>query len=115
MEKIKFFTNFCCFLATIILFAYCLNTYFENEDVSEIIYKEYNYDTQSQYPSFSVCFNIIPRLIKTEQEYELDEDSYEDFLIGHYWDAKMLNISYDEVTESLHKHLLIAKTTEDFS
>ena len=115
MEKVKLFTNFCCYLATIILFAYCLNTYFKNEDVSEIIYKEYNYDTQSQYPSFSVCFNIIPRLLKSKQKFEIDEDSYEDFLIGQYWDAEMLNITYDEVTESLHKHLLIAKTTEDFS
>ena len=115
MEKVKIFTNFCCYLATIILFAYCLNTYFKNEDVSEIIYKEYNYDTQSQYPSFSVCFNMIPRLMKSEQGYELDQDTYEDFLIGQYWDTEMLNISYDDVTESLHKHLLIAKTTEDFS
>ena len=118
METVKFCFDIVCYIATSILLINCLLMYNENEDVSEILYKEYNVDSQTRYPSITLCFALTPNLIKTEElkKYgnELNGSSYEAFLMGHYWNEKMLNISYEEVTESLEKYVLDAITKEAF-
>ena len=88
--------------------------YIKNDDVSEIIYKEYNDDSQSPYPSLTLCFKLKLNLttfeIMNNQGYQINESSYLNFLMGRHWNEKMLNTSYDEVTESLKNYVVISKT-----
>ena len=119
MDKTQLLFNFFCYLATISLLSYCVHMYIKNDDVSEIVYKEYNDDSQSPYPSLTLCFKLKINLTKFElmnnQGYQISGSSYLNFLMGRYWDEKMLNISYDEVTESLKDYLVLAKTFKDYS
>ena len=117
-EAVKLVFIIACYLATAILLANNFLIYYKNKDVSEILYKEYNEDSQTPYLSLTLCFKMTPSLIKTEalKKYgiETNGSSYEDFLKGNYWDEKMLNISYEQVTQPLENYVIDAITKEAF-
>ena len=115
----KLFFYFVCYLTTLSLLGYCLYLYLRNDDVTEINYKEYNADSQSPYPSFSFCLKLRPNLTQVnsmkDNSIEVNESQYLAFLMGNYWDEEMLNIDYEEVSESLQDYVMIANTAGDFS
>ena len=119
MLKVKLLFDVCCYIATLILFVQCLYMYYKNDDVSEILYKEYNEDLQSPYPSISFCFDILPNLVEEDAFNKVGDgingNTYTDFLTGNHWDKRMLNISYDETTKSLDKYLIHSVVSDNFN
>ena len=69
---------------------------------------KYHSSKDSVYPSLSLC--IRPPFLEKEFERGKDEviniSSYTQFLKGNYWDERMLDIYYDNVTVSLENNLL---------
>lgn len=97
----------CCNLVTISLTIYCIHRYIKNEDSTEVKYTDFNTDEDSIYPSMSFCLRD-PFIEEKFNSYglSLNISSYRDFLKGEFWDERMLNIRYDEVTPSLSENIL---------
>ena len=113
--------NAICYLTTICLVVYCIVTYYKNEDYSEISYKKYNEDSVSLYPSITLCVTQEPMTSTLLKEEALkhhgegvNSSSYLSFLIGHYWDERMVNISFDEVTQNLGDQIVHAAAYYNF-
>ena len=64
---------------------------------------------------FKLKLNLTKIELMNNQGYQINESSYLNFLMGRHWNEKMLNTSYDEVTESLKNYVVIAKTFKDYS
>ena len=97
----------CCHLVTICLTIYCIHRYIKNEDSTEVKYTDFHTDEDSIYPSMSFCFRD-PFLEEKFSSYGVgfNISSYKEFLTGEFWDERMLNITYDEVTPSLSENIL---------
>ena len=79
----------------------------EERDVSVLEYKMYNSTPEYLYPSISLYFRM-PFLDNKLREYgnDINSNSYAQFLRGEITSDKMSNISYDDVTFDINKHLI---------
>ena len=96
-----------CLIATIAMNVLCVREYLKNDDIAEIDFKTFNSDDDLIYPSVSVCI-INPFIQKNLNNYGkgIDAPSYRKFLLGDYWDPRMLYIDYDNVTVPLIDNLI---------
>ena len=96
-----------CVAATIGLQLYCLTRYFENDDVTDVEYTTFHSSKDAIYPSVSIC--IIPPFIEKRFDVYgngINMTSYSDFLEGVFWDERMLDVDYDNVTTTMSDNVM---------
>ena len=118
MKKLEIFFIFCCYLTTLVLILFCFNIYLKNDNITEIRYKKFNDDTLSPYPSISFCTQLRPNMVSENKlkkfGIETNKSSYNDFLLGNFWDQKMLDINYDEATTSVEDYIFYSRAFKSF-
>ena len=87
--------HFLCITAALLMIIYCGVEFIRNEDVTEISYKSFN----GNYPDLTLCF-YPPFIDENLMKYgkDLKTWQYGLFLSGYYWDDRMPNIDYTDVT-----------------
>ena len=77
-----------------------------DDDVSHVIFRDFNEDDDSRYPSVTLCF-AFPFLEHKLRMIagNITGDLYQKFLKGEYWDENMLSIDYDNVTLNLDEYI----------
>ena len=97
-----------CLFATISLSIYSLIRFFKNEDTTVLKVTNFFSSNESIYPSLTFC--IVPPFLDTKFEMlgdkEINTESYIKFLEGEFWDEKLADIDYDNVTVSLDSNIL---------
>ena len=89
----------------------CFRCYLKNEDVSQTEYKRFHYDDPDNvYPSITFCVEhpLLPEKLQNIND-GINISTYRDFLRGSYWDDRLLEVDYDNVTASLDDSLLGVK------
>ena len=107
-KTVNYIIFFGCIFATIGLSIYAISRFCQNEDITLVKSSTYHSSEERIYPSISLC--LLPPFIENEfdkfDDYAINMSSYIKFLEGDIWDARMLEVDYDEVTVSLAKNLL---------
>ena len=99
--------HFGCVVAAIGTTLWCVILFFENNDVCLVDFKKYNEEPEYISPSFSIGFaNPFNQSMLEMYGKGINTSSYIQFLQGQYWDKRMLNINYDEVTIDINKYFL---------
>jgi hypothetical protein len=82
----------------------------KDEDVSLVNYKRYHSDENSIYPSLTLCFNnpFINEKLKSFGD-GVNITTYSKFLKGLYWDERMNQIDYDNVTLDIENYIVEAR------
>ena len=118
IKTFQIFFSVCCYLVTLALLVFCCNIYFKNENITEIKYKKFNDDSISPYPSISICSQLAPNMFKEDKlkdrGIETNASSYHDFLKGKFWDEKMLDVNYEEVTAPMESYVLYSRAFKNF-
>ena len=106
-KRFKYIFHVICALATIIFMFYCVYQYMLDEDISRIVFKNFNLNENSIYPAVTLCF-ANPLLNDKLAEYGtgINATSYRSFLQGNLWDERMANIDFDDVSVNFEDHLL---------
>ena len=106
-ELFRYGFFFVCLMATFAMNILCIKEYLKNDDVAEIDFKKFNTADGLIYPTVSVCItNPIRKKKLISFGKEIDVERYRKFLLGDYWDTRMLNIDYDNVTTPLINNLI---------
>ena len=99
----KFLHNFftlLCILTTIALVIWCCYEFSKNEDVCEILFKNFQEDKDSRLPELT--FGLPNRFNETalrRHNHNFNENDYRHFVAGgDYWDEQMLDIDFKDVT-----------------
>ena len=92
-----------CILTTLALIIWCCYEYSKDEDVSEILFKEFYEDEDSVYPEISFGFpNIFNETVLRKYDQTFNIPDYKNFLMnGIYWDEKMMDVDYKAVSMQL--------------
>ena len=97
-----------CVLATLSLVIWCGYEYYKNEDVCEVLFKTFHEDEDSIYPelSFALPNRFNESALRAYKE-GFNEHNYKRFLqaVG-YWDKRMLDIDFKEVSMQLKDYEL---------
>jgi hypothetical protein len=99
-----------CSISAFSLTCWCIYKYMKDEDVSLVNYKRYHSDENSIYPSLTLCFNnpFINDKLKSYGD-GVNITTYSKFLKGLYWDERMTQIDYDNVTLDIENYIVEAK------
>ena len=99
-----------CSISAFSLTCWCIYKYMKNDDVSLVNYKRYHSDKNSIYPSLTLCFNN-PFINDKLQSFGdgVNITTYSKFLKGLYWDKKMNQIDYDNVTIDIENYIIEIK------
>ena len=93
----------------IYIFHQCISRYCEQADNSTVDYQWYHQHEKDIYPTISACFSGSSVVFSEEKMKLLDSSLnaklYSQFLEGKYWDDKMSEIEYDQVSILLLDHL----------
>ena len=99
-----------CVSGTIGLGIDCLVNYLKNEDVSLTEYKKFHHGhPDNVYPSITFCIEHPLLEDKFGNKNGINITAYSQFLKGYYWDGRLLEIDYDNVTVSFNDFLLGAR------
>ena len=106
-DTFKLIFHFACISATIVATCWCIYIFCQDDDVCLVDFKQYNEKEEYIYPSFSLIF-INPFIETKLKKYGdgINTTTYSQFLEGKYWDHRMLNISYDDVTINMDDYFL---------
>ena len=106
-KSIEYFFHIACIVAAISTTSWCVYIFSQDHDVCLVDFKQYNEEKEYIYPSFSLIFvnPFIEEKLKEHGE-GINATTYSQFLEGLYWDEKMLNISYDDVTINIADYFL---------
>ena len=109
---IKWAFKVICMVSTFILIARGIERYLENDDVTKIQTPTYKDDGIDIFPAISLCF---------EQKFDdstfekfglnITGENYKKFLIGDYFDKRMLDIKYEDVTLNISDFMLAYHVT----
>ena len=96
-----------CTIAALGMFIYCVYQYEQNRDVSMVDFTEMNVDKNDIYPAVSICIStrLLARTLNNGRN-KIDLANYWSFLSGDYWEDEYLDVSYDNITESIESFLL---------
>ena len=98
-----------CTLGTILLGIQCVEKYVRDDDVSKTHHRHFHDDNpDSIYPSITMCITnpfLEHELMKHGNGINIA--SYVNFLQGRYWDDRMIDIDYDNVTVPLESSLIL--------
>ena len=101
------FIHIGCVFAAIGTTLWCVYIFFENNDVCLVDFKKYNEKPEYLSPSFSIAFaNPFNESKLKLYGTGINTSSYVQFLKGEYWDERMLNINYDDVTIDITNYFL---------
>ena len=97
------FYRLLCIVATISMFLYCTYKYAQNRDVSMVDFMEITGEDSNVYPAISICLStdFLERTWANETN-----DNYWSFLSGSHWEDRLLDVSYDNITESVQDYFL---------
>ena len=91
--------HFICTSATIGFICFCLYKYSQNSDVSQVTFQEFHTKEENLYPSLTICVSSIFYEEKLKSYGEgINISTYTDFMDGEYWDDRMIEVDYDNVT-----------------
>ena len=95
-----------CLCATFAMTCWCFGKYWQDKDVSLVGFVTFNNDESNIYPALTICF-YNPFLNEKLKSFGtgINTTTYSKFLQGKYWDKRMMNIDYDNVTVSLEDYL----------
>ena len=102
-----------CFM--IYIFYECISRYNEQEDNSTVDYQWYHLHEKDIYPTISACFSGSSLVFSDDKLKLIDNDFdarlYSKFLDGDYWEDKMLDVEYDQVSLKFLDHLELIRIT----
>ena len=103
----KYIFHALCGFATVGFTVYCVHQYTLDEDVARIEFEEFNSGKDKIYPTITMCFPS-PLLEHKLEKYGdgINVSSYSNFLVGDFWDNRMANIDYDDVSINIEDYLL---------
>ena len=96
----KWFDNIfqlACIIATVSMVLFCSYEFSKNNDLSEVSFKPFNYETV--YPEVSLCL-INPFLDDKFASYYLPH------LSGHIWNETMVDVDFEKITRKLEDNIL---------
>ena len=112
------FFSICCYLAPLILFVYCTCIYLKNEDVTEVKYKKFNDESLIPYPSISFCTQLSTEMFNESvigtYGIGINSTSYNDFLKGKFWDDRMIDIDFNDVSAPIQNYIVYSKAFKTF-
>ena len=96
-----------CLIATLGFTCRCLYKYYLDEDVSQVTYQDFHKTKEGIYPSVTLCFSTIffEENLKIYGD-GINVSTYTDYLFGNYWDARMSEVDYDNVTIDIKDYFL---------
>ena len=93
----------------IYIFYECISRYNRQEDNSTVDYQWYHNREKDIYPTITACFTGPSVIFSTESLKRIDKKFdaflYSKFLEGDFWNDKMLQVEYDQVSMVLLDHL----------
>ena len=99
--------HFICTSATIGFICFCLYKYSQNGDVSQVTFQEFHAQEENLYPSLTICVSSIFYEEKLKSYGEgINVSTYTGFMNGEYWDDRMINVDYDNVTTNFSNFFL---------
>ena len=92
-----------CIIAAIGMFLYVVYKYAQNRDVSMVDFMEITGKDSNVYPAISICLStdFLERTWNSETN-----ANYWIFLSGRHWEDRFLDVSYDNITESVQDYFL---------
>ena len=99
-----------CILTTLALIIWCCYEYGKDEDVCEVLFKEFYEDEDSVYPEITFGFpNIFNETVLRKYDQTFNIPDYKNFLMnGIYWDEKMMDVDYKKVRMQLKDYQIEA-------
>ena len=99
-----------CILTTLALASWCFYEYSKDEDVCEVMFKEFYQDEDSVYPELTFGFpNIFNESALRKYDQTFTVNNYKSLLFGgNYWDEKMMDVDYKEVSMKLKDYQIEA-------
>ena len=97
--------HFICIASTICLVIWCLIVYVQNNDISRVDFEKFHSDVSDIYPSFSLCFGDV-LLSNKLAKHGVNKSYYLDFLKGNFWEKRLIDIDYNDVSVNLVDYLL---------
>ena len=99
-----------CILTTLALVIWCCYEYSKDEDVCEVVFKEFYEDEDSVYPELTFGFpNIFNESALRKYDQTFNVNNYKNLLFGgNYWDEKMMDVDYKEVSMKLKDYQIEA-------
>ena len=98
-----------CIIVALFLVSWCVWDFCKDDDIVEILFRNYGQDEECIYPDVTVCVESPYDPEKMKQHGRNTSTSlYSTFLLGQdfvgYWDKDILNIDYDKVSLDLKDH-----------
>ena len=96
-----------CLVITLGMASLCVLKFLKNENLSSLDYKKFHQNKSDHYyPSITLCV-MNPFLSHKLKKYgqDINISSYSYFLQGLYWDDRMPDVDYDNVTVSIFDNL----------
>ena len=99
-----------CILTTLALIIWCCYEYSKDEDVCEVLFKEFYQDDDSVYPELTFGLsNIFNESALRKYDQTFNTKSYKNFLVGGtYWDEKMIDVDYKDVSMQIKDYQIEA-------
>ena len=99
-----------CILTTLALVMWCCYEYSKDEDVCEVLFKEFYQDEDSVYPELTFGFpNLFNESTLRKYDQTFTVNNYKNLLFGgNYWDEKMMDVDYKEVGMKLKDYQIEA-------
>ena len=94
-----------CIISAFSLQGWCIWEFIKNEDVVEVSFRKYGDGNDSIYPDISICLKS-PFYEEKLKNFGIDGLKYSDFLAGRYWDPKLLEIDYEDVSFKLENYII---------
>ena len=122
-KKLNYMFHCVCFFVASLMVGRCVWLFIQDEDVTQVEYKEFHADEESFYPSFTFCFTnpiLYPEHFGqfgeeyTEKEQELIANwstlrqEYHNYLNGKKTEENkelFANVDYDKMTQSLENYM----------
>ena len=106
-KLLKYVSRALCSIAGMGLIINCVYEFILDEDVSHIEFRQFNSEKDYIYPAITVCFpNALLEDKLATYGAGINRSSYLAFLKGEFWDERMANIYYDDVSLNIEEYLL---------
>ena len=107
LERFRFLFQIICQASAMSMIVYWIYVYTLNKDLCTIDYKTFHQDTEDPYPLLSLCFNerSSDKMFRLP-DLSVNQSTYIEFLGGKYFDARLLDIDYDNVSIDMSDYII---------